>query len=55
MTSSHLTRNPCQWFTWLVSALDRRSLPRLALLLPGAVLARGPRSFQSLRFERLMA
>ncbi|MEO6808139.1 MAG: transposase, partial [Isosphaeraceae bacterium] len=44
MTSSHLTTAPCQWFSWLAAALDRRSAPRLALLLLGAVLARGRRT-----------
>jgi hypothetical protein len=44
MTSSHLPPVPCQWFTWLAAALDRRSAPRLALLFLGAVLARGRRT-----------
>jgi hypothetical protein len=44
MTSSHPTPAPCQWFSWLAAALDRRSAPRLALLLLGAVLARGRRT-----------
>jgi DDE superfamily endonuclease len=44
MTSSHLTLAPCQWFSWLASAMDRRSAPRLALLFLGAVLARGRRT-----------
>ena len=44
MTSSHLLPVPCQWFSWLASALDRRSAPRLALLFLGAVLARGRRT-----------
>jgi hypothetical protein len=44
MTSSHLTPAPCQWFSWLAAALDRRSSPRLALLFLGAVLARGRRT-----------
>src|SRR3954452_13955382 len=39
MTSSHPTPAPCQWFSRLASALDRRSAPRLALLFFGAVLA----------------
>src|ERR1700743_772288 len=34
----------CQWFSWPAAALDRRSAPRLALLLFGAVLARGRRT-----------
>ncbi len=44
MTSSHPTLAPCQWFARLAAALDRRSAPRLALLLLGAVLARGRRT-----------
>src|SRR3954471_15085639 len=44
MTSSHLMPAPCQWFSRLASALDRRSAPRLALLFLGAVLARGRRT-----------
>jgi hypothetical protein len=47
MTSSHLTPAPCQWFSRLASALDRRSAPRLALLFLGAVLARGRRTVTS--------
>src|SRR3954471_135205 len=44
MTSSHLPHVPCQWFSWLAAALDRRSAARLALLFLGAVLARGRRN-----------
>jgi hypothetical protein len=44
MTSSLLPPAPCQWFSRLASALDRRSAPRLALLFLGAVLARGRRT-----------
>jgi hypothetical protein len=44
MTSSHPLPVPCQWFSWLATALDRRSAPRLALLFFGAVLARGRRT-----------
>jgi DDE superfamily endonuclease len=44
MTSSHPMPAPCQWFSWIAAALDRRSAPRLALLLLGAVLARGRRT-----------
>jgi hypothetical protein len=44
MTSSHPTLVPCQWFVRLASVLDRRSAPRLALLLVGAVLAGGRRT-----------
>ena len=47
MTSSHPTPAPCQWFTRLAAALDRRSAPRLALLFLGAVLARGRRTVTS--------
>ena len=47
MTSSHPTPAPCQWFSYLASALDRRSLPRLAMLFLGAVLARGRRTVTS--------
>ncbi len=32
MTSSHPLPVPCQWFSWLAAALDRRSAPKLALL-----------------------
>jgi DDE superfamily endonuclease len=44
MTSSHPTPVPCQWFSWLAAALDRRSASRLALLFFGAVIARGRRT-----------
>ena len=44
MTSSHSTPAPCQWFSRLATALDRRSAPRLARLFLGAVLARGRRT-----------
>ena len=44
MTSSHPLPVPCQWFSRLAAALDCRSAPRLALLLFGAVLARGRRT-----------
>ena len=47
MTSSHPLPVPCQWFSCLAPALDRRSAPRLALLLLGAVLARGRRTVTS--------
>lgn len=47
MTSSHTTTPRCQWFSSLASALDPRSAPRLALLLLGAVLARGRRTVTS--------
>src|SRR5690242_17368694 len=44
MTSSHPSPAPCQWFSRLAAALDRRSAPRLARLFIGAVLARGRRT-----------
>ena len=44
MTSSHPLTVPCQWFSLITTALDRRSAPRLAKLLLGAVLARGRRT-----------
>src|SRR5436305_1776797 len=47
MTSSHPLPVPCQWFSWLAAALDRRSAPRLALLFLGAVIARGRRTVTS--------
>ena len=54
MTSSHPLPVPCQWFSWLAAALDRRSAPRLALLFLGAVLARGRRTVTSwIRAARL--
>jgi len=47
MTSSHQDAAPCQWFSFLASALDRRSAPRLVWLFLGAVLARGRRTVTS--------
>ncbi len=47
MTSSHPDLSPCQWFSRLASALDRRSAPRLVLLFLGAVPARGRRTVTS--------
>jgi hypothetical protein len=47
MTSSHPLPVPCQWFSQLAAALDRRSAPRLARLFLGAVLARGRRTVTS--------
>jgi len=44
MTSSHPPTAPCQWFDRLARPLDRRSAPRLALLLLGSLLARGRRT-----------
>src|SRR3954470_18238505 len=38
---------PCQWFSHLAAALDRRSAVRLALVFIGAVLARGRRTVTS--------
>ena len=38
MSSSHPIPAPCQWFSRLAAALDRRSAPRLALLFLGGVL-----------------
>lgn len=54
MTSSHPIVVPCQWFSRLALSLDRRSAPRFALLLVGAVLARGRRTVTSwIRAARL--
>ncbi len=47
MTSSQQGTTPCQWFSYLASALDRRSSPRLVWLFVGAVLARGRRTVTS--------
>jgi hypothetical protein len=47
MISSHPVPARCQWLVRLVSVLDRRTAPRLALLFLGAVLARGRRSVTS--------
>ena len=47
MPSSHSSAAPCQWFTRIAAVLDRRSAPRLALLLLGAVIARGRRTVTS--------
>ena len=47
MTSSHQDATSCQWFSYLASALDRRSAPRLVWLFLGAVLARGRRTVTS--------
>lgn len=44
MTSSHTAPPARHWFSLLASALDPRSAPRLALLLLGALLARGRRT-----------
>jgi hypothetical protein len=47
MSFSHLPPTPGHWFSALAEALDRRSAVRLALLLVGAVLARGRRTITS--------
>ena len=44
MTSSHIARHLCHWFSALASPLDARSAPRLACLFLGAILARGRRT-----------
>src|SRR5436189_84852 len=46
MTSSHIARHLCHWFSALAAPLDARSAPRLACLFLGAILATeryGPR------------
>ena len=47
MTSSHIARRLCHWFSALASPLDARSAPRLACLFLGAILARGRRTVPS--------
>jgi DDE superfamily endonuclease len=47
MPFSQPTPTPCQWFSQLAAALDRRSAVRLALVFVGAVLARGRRTVTS--------
>ena len=47
MPFSQPTPTPCQWFSRLAAALDRRSAVRLALVFVGAVLARGRRTVTS--------
>jgi hypothetical protein len=47
MPFSQPTPTPCQWFSHLATALDRRSAVRLALVFVGAVLARGRRTVTS--------
>src|SRR5215207_9533788 len=44
MPFSHPTPIPCQWFSQLAAALDRRSAVRLAWVFVGALLARGRRT-----------
>src|SRR5262245_8460754 len=47
MPFSQPTPAPCQWFSYLAAALDRRSAVRLAVVFVGAVLARGRRTVTS--------
>ena len=47
MLFSQPTPTPCQWFSRLAAALDRRSAVRLAVVFIGAVLARGRRTVTS--------
>jgi hypothetical protein len=47
MPFSHLPAAVSAWFSLLVGALDRRSAPRLFLLLLGALFARGRRTVTS--------
>jgi hypothetical protein len=47
MPFSRPTPTPCQWFSYLAAALDRRSAVRLAVVFIGAVLARGRRTVTS--------
>ena len=47
MPLSHSTPAPCQWFSQLAAALDRRSAVRLAWVFVGALLARGRRTITS--------
>ena len=47
MPSSHPLPPSCHWLPALAAALDRRSAPRLAWLLVGAVLASGRRTVTS--------
>jgi hypothetical protein len=47
MSFSHLPAILSSWFAVLVSPLDRRSAPRLLLLLVGALFARGRRTITS--------
>jgi hypothetical protein len=44
MSFSHLPAAVSAWFSLLAGALDRRSAPRLFLLFPGALFARGRRT-----------
>src|SRR5690242_16840046 len=47
MTLSQPSPAPCQWFSSLAAALDRRSALRLALVFVGVLLARGRRTVTS--------
>ncbi len=47
MPLSHLPALVSAWFSQIVAALDRRSAPRLFLLLCGALFARGRRTVTS--------
>src|SRR5215831_3511183 len=47
MPFSRPTPTACQWFSYLATALDRRSAVRLAVVFIGAVLARGRRTVTS--------
>ena len=47
MPFSHLPAALSAWFSQLVGVLDRRSAPRLSLLLLGALFARGRRTVTS--------
>ena len=47
MSFSHLPTQLSAWFTSIVGTLDRRSAPRLGLLLLGALFARGRRTVTS--------
>jgi hypothetical protein len=47
MPFSQPTPAPCQWFSYLAAALDRRSAARLAVVFIGAILARGRRTVTS--------
>jgi hypothetical protein len=47
MPFSRLPPTPCQWFSYLASALDRRSAVRLALVFVGVLLASGRRTVTS--------
>ena len=44
MSSSHTAPAPCYWFSALAAGIDPRSVPRLARVFVGVVLARGRRT-----------